>query len=207
MKRCVIIGASGFGKEIAWIIERANAISKSVEVVGFCDDAPEKQVGFFAGHVLLGAVERVSAMFAGGYFVCAIGNNRVRQSVARRAIDCGLLPLTVVDPSAIVAPDAVIGAGVYIGIGSVVSTGASLGCGVVINHQACIGHDAHLGAFSQVCPGARISGGCVIGEGALLGTNATLVPLKKMGDWSTLGAGTTSFHDISEGATIVRLKG
>jgi len=43
MQRVVIVGASGFGKEVAWVIERMNGVSPTFEIVGFCDDAPEKQ--------------------------------------------------------------------------------------------------------------------------------------------------------------------
>ena len=207
MKRCVIIGASGFGKEIAWIIRRAQAESGALDLVGFCDDAPEKQSGSFAGCELLGCLERVAELAAGYVFICGIGDNRVRQRVTARALGCGWRPVSVIDPTAVVAPDAVIGEGTFVGIGSVVSAGSILGPGVIVNHQACVGHDVRLGDFSQVCPGAKISGGCQIGEGALLGTNATVIPLRKVGAWSTLGAGSTAFQDIPDGATIVRLKG
>ncbi|MEI7901391.1 MAG: acetyltransferase [bacterium] len=207
MRRIVIIGASGFGKEMAWVIDRINRVSPAIDVIGFCDDAPDKQTGFFSGYPLLGMVEQFAAKHPDCGFICAIGNNRVRQQVAARASASNMFPISVIDPSAIIAPDAVIADGAYIGVASIVSAGAVLGRGVIVNHQACVGHDAQLGDFSQVCPGARISGGCEIGEGALLGTNAAIIPLKKMGAWSTLGAGTTALSDIPCGSTVVRLKG
>ncbi|MCL1920120.1 MAG: NeuD/PglB/VioB family sugar acetyltransferase [Kiritimatiellaeota bacterium] len=205
MMRIVIIGASGFGKEVAWVIGRINRVAPTFEIVGFCDDAVDKQEGAFAGRPLLGAVANVSPSEGLG-FICAIGNNRNRQRATAQAIGMGLVPVTVIDPTAVIAPDAVIGKGTFIGIGSVVSVGARLGDGVIVNHQACVGHDAVLGDFAQVCPGARISGGCNIGEGALLGTNAATLPLKKMGAWSTLGIGTAALRDIPDGATLIRIK-
>ena len=225
----VIIGASGFGKEVAWVIERINrarfeqsAVPRNnpddtgtlelqnfrtleLSIVGFCDDAPDKQEGVFAGYPLLGSIANISSDNIG--FICAIGNNRNRQRVTAQAIDLGFRPVTVIDPTAIVAPDAAIGAGSFVGIGSIVSVGARLGNGVIVNLQSCVGHDATLGDFVQVCPGVHISGGCDIGEGALLGTNAATLPLKKMGAWSTLGAGTAALRDIPDGATVVRLQG
>jgi sugar O-acyltransferase (sialic acid O-acetyltransferase NeuD family) len=206
MKRIVILGASGFGKEIAWVIDRINTVTPEIEVLGFCDDAPDKQAGVFAGFPLLGSVERFAASHPGCGFSCAIGSNRARQQVAARALAANMFAVSVIDPSAIIAPDAVIADGAYVGISCIVSVGASLGSGVIVNHQACVGHDVQLGHFSQVCPGARISGGCEIGEGALLGTNAAMIPLKKMGAWSVLGAGTTALSDIPCGSTLVRLR-
>ena len=206
MKKIIIIGASGFGKEIAWVIDRMNQAGSELGLIGFCDDAPNKQTGTFAGFPLLGKLEDAASQLPGSRFICAIGNNRARQSVVARAEAAGLLPHSIIDPSASIAPDTTIGKGSFIGIGSVVSTGAVIGCHVIVNHQACVGHDVTIADFAQACPGARISGGCEIGEGALLGTNAATIPLINMGAWSTLGAGTTALTSISDYTTLARLK-
>lgn len=206
MKKMIIIGASGFGKEIAWIIDRMNHAGCDLGLIGFCDDALDKQDGTFAGFPLLGKLETAAAQLPGARFICAIGNNHARQSVVARACAAGLLPHSIIDPTALIAPDTTIGKGSFIGIGSIVSTGAVIGSHVIVNHQACIGHDVTLANFVQVCPGARISGGGNIGEGALLGTNAVTIPLIKMGAWSTLGAGTTALTSIPDHTTLARLK-
>jgi sugar O-acyltransferase (sialic acid O-acetyltransferase NeuD family) len=206
MKKIIILGASGFGKEIAWVIDRMNQAGSELGLIGFCDDAPDKQRGTFGGLPLLGSVEEAAAHLPGSRFICAIGNNRARQSVVARACAAGLLPHTLIDPTAVIAPDTTIGVGSFIGIGSIVSVGAIIGNHVIVNHQACVGHDVTIADFAQVCPGARISGGSDIGEGALLGTNASTIPLTVMGAWSTLGAGTTALSNIPEYTTLARLK-
>ncbi len=206
MKKIIIIGASGFGKEIAWIMDRMNRAGSELGLIGFCDDALNKQSGTFAGFPLLGTLEAAAAQLPGARFICAIGNNHARQSVVARACAAGLLPHSIIDTSAVIAPDTTIGKGSFIGIGSIVSSGTVIGSHVIVNHQACIGHDVTLADFVQVCPGARISGGCDIGEGALLGTNAVMIPLTKMGAWSTLGAGSTALTNIPDYTTIARLK-
>lgn len=204
MRKLVIIGASGFGSEVAWIVERINGSAPSLEVLGFCDDAEDKRMGSFGTYPLLGRVEEAAGSGAELFF-CAIGNNRARQAVTERARASGLAPVTVVDPTAVIAPGAVIGAGSYVGIGSVVSVGTRIGEGVLVNHQVCVGHDVTVCDFAQLCPGVCVSGGCVIGEGALLGTNAGTIPLKKIGAWATVGAGTMAFRDVADGASVVRL--
>jgi sugar O-acyltransferase (sialic acid O-acetyltransferase NeuD family) len=206
MKKIIIIGASGYGKEIAWVIDRMNHAGCELGLIGFCDDSPAKQNGTFAGFPLLGKLEDAAAQLPGARFMCAIGNNRARQSVVARAEAAGLLPHSIIDPSATIAPDTMIGKGSFVGIGSIVSTGAVIGSYVIVNHQTCIGHDVTLADFVQVCPGARISGGCHIGEGVLLGTNAATIPLINMGAWSTLGAGTTALTSIPDHTTLARLK-
>lgn len=86
-----------------------------------------------------------------------------------------------------------------------VSAGAKLGAGVIVNHHVSVGHDAVIGDFAQLCPGVRVSGGCQLGEGILMGSNAVAVPLKRIGDWATLGAGSTAFADVPAGTTRVKL--
>jgi sugar O-acyltransferase (sialic acid O-acetyltransferase NeuD family) len=198
----VLIGASGFGREVLWVCRRGG-----LAVAGFCDDAADKQEGVFAGLPLLGTIERAAA--AGGgprFFHVSVGDNRARQQLVSRALACGWSPAAVIDPSAVVAPDAVIEDGAYVGIGSIVSCRSQLGCGVIVNHHVTVGHDCQVAPFAQLCPGVRVSGGCTLGEGALLGSNATILPNRRMGAWSVLGAGTVAVRDLEDGAHVVRVR-
>jgi sugar O-acyltransferase (sialic acid O-acetyltransferase NeuD family) len=207
MRKLVIIGASGFGREIAWVVERINRVSPTFDFLGFCDDAEEQRRGEWGGIPLLGLVEGVAARLGRVAFHCAIGNNRARQAVTMRAIAAGLEPATLVDPSAVIAPDAEVGKGCYIGIGSVVSTETQLGLGIIVNHHVTVGHGVRIGDFAQLCPGVCVSGGCEIGEGALFGTLAGTIPLKRVGAWATVGAGMVSLRDVEADTTMIRLRG
>ena len=205
MKQIVIVGAGGFGREAAWLVERINRSAPAFQVIGFCDDDETKGAGRVGGIPLLGKVETIAGRFGPVGFFCAVGDNRARKEVTAMARSAGLEPVTLVDPSAAIAPDAVLGEGCFVGINSVVSVGTSLGQGVIVNDQAVVGHDVRIGSFAQLCPGVCVSGGCEIGEGALLGTNAGTIPCRKLGAWSVLGAGTMALRDIPDGATVVRL--
>lgn len=198
----VILGAGGFAREVAWIVWRINNVQPVYRVLGFCDDAPDKKAGDLDGLPLLGPIEGLRSRVA---FFCAIGRNLARQAVTARALDLGHVPESIIDPSADIAPDVQIGPGSVVGLGSVVSVGARVGGGVIINHHVCVGHDVRIGDYAQLCPGVCVSGACEIGEGALLGTLAGTIPLKKVGAWATVGAGTCAMRDIPEGATVVRV--
>jgi len=198
----VLIGASGFGREVCWACRRAG-----VSVAGFCDDATDRQSGEFCGVPLLGAIEVAAARFgAGTRFHVAVGNNRARQKLAARALAVGWAPAAVIDPLAIVAPDAVVAPGAYVGIGSVVSCLARVERFAIVNHHVTVGHEVAVGAFAQLCPGVRVSGNCVLGEGALLGSNAAILPGKRMGSWTVLGAGSVAMADIPDGVHVVRVR-
>ncbi len=197
----VLIGASGFGREILWVCRRAG-----LAVIGFCDDAAERQSGAFCGLPLLGTIEQTAAQRGPGIrFHVAVGDNRARQRLAARALAAGWAPLALVDPSAIVASDAMIEPGAYVGIYSIVSSASRVGPFALVNHHVTVGHDVTLGACVQLCPGVRVSGACVLEEGALLGSNAVTLPGCRMGAWSTLGAGAVAARDVAAGTSQVRL--
>ena len=205
MRKLVIVGASGFGLEAAWIIDRINAKTPSFEILGFCDDAAGKQSGQVGKYPLLGPIESVAERFGKVGFFCAVGCNKARKALTLRAVAEGHTPVTVIDPGAVVAPGAEMGKGCYIGIGSVVSVGSRMGDGVLVNHQVTVGHDVTLGDYAQLCPGVRVSGGCEIGEGALLGSNACTIPCRRVGAWATVGANSAVMRDIEAGGGVVRL--
>ena len=205
----ILVGAGGLAKEVAWAVARMNAVSPAFRVLGFCDDAPERQAGEWFGLPLLGPVERAAERFAAEgvrpCFHCAVGDNARRKELAGRALKAGWEPASVIDPSVLIAPGVEIGAGSYVGVGCVLSADVRIGAFALLNFQVTVGHDAVLGAYVQVCPGVRISGWCEIGEGALLGSNAVIVQKRRMGAWSVLGAGTVAFRDVPEKETVVRL--
>ena len=92
MKRLVIIGAGGFGREAAWIIGRMSRAVPGLEIAGFCDDAADKQKGLIGAYPLLGRTEEAAARGVELFF-CAIGTNRARQAAFASAIAAGMRPV------------------------------------------------------------------------------------------------------------------
>lgn len=198
----VVIGAGGFGREVAW-----TAAGAGLDVAGFCDDDPAAG-GRIAPARFLGTIEDAATALAEGVvsFIVAVGSNKARRDLFRRAEACGWTPQSVISPHAIIAPDVALASGCYVGPGAVVSVGARIGAGAIVNNIASIGHDATIGDFAQVCPGAAISGGCAVGTSALVGSCATAIPGVRIGADATLGAGAVAMRDIVDGASIVRLR-
>ena len=198
----IIIGAGGFGREVGWI-----ASLSGIEVIGYCDDAPDKASGIYGDKPLLGPLEKAApSLSPGAFFHVAIGNNAIRRKVTERAIALGLRPVSVIAPSAVIAPGVKIGEGSFVGANSVLSIGVRIKKGVIINHLASIGHDVWIGDFAQICPCVGLSGGVTVGEEALLGTNASVLPLKRIGARAVIGIGATALRDVDDDDSIVRLR-
>ena len=54
MKDLIIFGASGFGREVAWAVERINKVSPTWKLLGFMDDADDNQGKAINGYPVLG---------------------------------------------------------------------------------------------------------------------------------------------------------
>ena len=62
MNKLVIIGASGFGREVAWLVERINAVSHIWDLIGFIDDNKEIIGQDINGYKVLGTVDSLEKM-------------------------------------------------------------------------------------------------------------------------------------------------
>ena len=82
MKNLIIIGASGFGREVAWLVERINKANPTWNLMGFIDDAPDMQGKTVNGYAVLGTTEDVSKFDA--HYVCAIGSAKIRELIINR---------------------------------------------------------------------------------------------------------------------------
>ena len=199
-REIMIVGAGGFGREIAWTIERINDISPVWELIGFADDAPDLASGTLEGYPLLGPVAQASRDHPGAAVFIAIGDNAVRERIYRQLRGHDFPAL--IDPSADVAPTAEIGRGAFIGPRAVVSVGAELGAFTIVNARAGVGHDSRLGDFAQVCPGATLSGHTTMGDHALMASNACTVPGVSLGARARIAAGLPVYRNVGDDETL-----
>lgn len=209
-RELLIIGAGGFGAVAAGIAEMMNATLSGTsgagpwEIVGYADDNPAKQGMHHAGHLVHGGIEEARRAFHGRalWFFCAIGDNRARARMARRARELGWKPATLIHPAAVLDPTVEVGPGSVIAPCAVLSYRSRVGSHVVVDAHASIGHHAELGNFCEVFAGARINGNCRVGPYAVVGCNATLLPGTSVGDGAVVGANSLA-HGIVQADTTV----
>ena len=75
MKNLIIIGASGFGREVAWLVERINQKNPTWNLLGFIDDNDDIQGNIINGYKVLDKTESI-ANYGDTYFVCAVGASK-----------------------------------------------------------------------------------------------------------------------------------
>jgi sugar O-acyltransferase (sialic acid O-acetyltransferase NeuD family) len=193
----IVVGASGFGRDIAQQVKDAIGRHPELRFKGFLDDDPEKSdTGASSPDVKVLGNTETYAIREYDRFVIAVGEPAIRRRLSDRLVERGGVFVTLVHPTAYVAPTAMMGDGCFVAPFATVGSSAMLGRQVFINLYACAGHDTQIGSCSTLSPYAVANGGCILGEEVFLGTHAAIMPNTKVGARSKLAAGAVVYRDV-----------
>ena len=205
MKDIIIIGAGGFGREVAWLIDDINKIKKTWNLLGFIDEDESQHGKELNGYKVLGGFEYIEGK-RDLYYVCAIGNSSIRKKIVQEKCN-NLIAAKLIHPSVIMSQYTDIGDGCIICAGSILTVNLRLGNNVIVNLDCTIGHDVNIEDFVTVYPSVNISGNCVIGECSEIGTGTQIIQGKKIGERTIIGAGSVVVKNIDGNCTIVGVPG
>ena len=204
MKDLIIVGASGFGREVAWVVERINAKLPTWNLLGFIDDAEDIQERDINGYKVLGKTADVGK-YKDAYFVVAVGASKVREKIVGnlKSANLNIKFGTIIDPTVEISDHVTIGEGTIICAHSIITVNISIGSHTIINLDCTVGHDAVLQDFVTLYPSVNISGLTDIGHAVELGTGVQIIQGKTVGDYSIVGAGAVIVKDIPARCTAV----
>ena len=197
MKKVVIIGAGGHGREVVEILRHQQEREKSFTLHGFVDDNASFHGKLMDGLKILGGwswFERAEREEVS--VICAAGSPEVRRRLAQRAESLGLSFASAVSPLAYISPHAKIGKGVMIFPFAFVSNATRIGDHAILHVSSFIGHDTKIGRYSMISPGANVAGNVSVGEGCWLGIGSSIIQGKAVGEWSFIGAGAAVTRDV-----------
>ena len=210
MKKVVIIGAGGFGREMLDIFER-QADPEEYDVLGYIVQSQYGKPGEMVhGKPILGDFDWLEAHSKEVYAICSLGAPHHRRRLVELASRTGARFCTVIEKSTAerrLARETTIGDGCLISIDCRISSQVQIGNHVQINADVLIGHNAILKDFVTVSPGALIGGNVTIEEGAFVGMGAIIIEKITVGAWSVVGAGTTIVNDVPANTTVVGVAG
>lgn len=204
MKGLIIVGASGFGREVAWLVERINKKEPTWNLLGFVDDNQELHGTMINAYPVLGGCDCLP-QYPDAYVVCAVGAARVRKLIISKITQ--IAPNTrfavLIDPSVEKSDLVTVGEGTIICAHTIITVNIAIGKHVIINLDCTVGHDAVLHDYVTVYPSVNISGNTDIGECAELGTGMQIIQGKTVGANAIIGAGAVVVKDIPENCTAV----
>ena len=204
MKKIVILCAGDFGKELAWLIEDINAHHPAYEILGFLDDDENKIGKDFNGYKCIGKISLLSDL-AKEQDVCATiatQESRFRKKFVEENPEFHNWE-TLIHPSVNISKTSRLGSGCVVCANCNISVNTTLGDHCILNLGVTIGHDCEISDYVSLMSGTVISGHVIIKESAYFGSNSTVVPGKKIGTNSKVGAGSVVIRNVKDNVTVM----
>ena len=201
MKNIVIIGAGGFGREVAWLIEEINEFEEQWNLIGFVDDDPSLNGKIINGYEVLGNIDWLIKQELN--VVNAIANPIIKRKTIERILGSKNKFPILIHPSARCSKSVKYGEGTIICAGNIITVNIELGSHVIVNLDCTIGHDAVIGNYSTILPSVNISGFVKIHDCCSIGTGSAIIQGVSIGENTTIGAGSVVVKDIPANCTAV----
>jgi len=206
-QRIVVIGAGGFAREVKWLIQEIGQATPGLEFAGYVvsdlsrlgeHDSRDEVLGDY------GWLRAHAAEFDG--LALGIGTPAVRLKVARELLPefpAARWPALVHPTVRLDRATAEIGPGVLLCAGVIGTVHVKLRPFSMVNLACTIGHEAEIGEGCVLNPTVNVSGGVVLEEGVLVGTGTQILQYLRVGQGSTVGAGSVVTRAVPEGVTVV----
>jgi len=208
MKKIVIIGAGGFGREVLDIIDACNQNNKIYEPLGFIVDSQFGEPGTIINDMpILGGVDWLKNNVDSVFVICSVGQPHLRYQLIQRATELHCRFINLIHPSAILTRWVSMGEGVIIAAGCILTNQIQIGNHVHVNLDCTIGHDVRIQDFATLAPGIHVSGNVSVGAGCYIGTGANIIEKISIGEWSVIGAGSSIIGNVPANSTVVGVPG
>lgn len=201
MKDIVIIGAGGFGREVAWLIEDINKVNNEWNIVGFVDDNKSIQGTEINGYKVVGDIDWLEKQEV--FVVNAIGDPVIKKKVMDKLDGSKNKYPVLIHPSVICSYRVSFGEGSIICAGNIITVNVEIGKHVIINLDCTIGHDANIGDYSTVLPSVNVSGFVKTEECVSVGTGSAVIQGVNIGRNTVVGAGAVVVKDLPANCTAV----
>lgn len=202
MQDVIIVGASGFGREVLAAIESVNGTKPTWNVRGFIDDNPNALDGFALEYKVLGTIKDWQPADTEQY-VLAIAAPKIKEKIVPKLKERGAKFATIIAPTATISDRTTVGEGVVM-FGEVgISVDVTIGDFVFFNALDGIGHDVIIGDYCTFGPKVCISGATKIGKCVNVGALASTYPGIIVGDYATIGMNSCAIRSVKPGTTVI----
>jgi sugar O-acyltransferase (sialic acid O-acetyltransferase NeuD family) len=202
MKRIIIVGAGGFGREVTCWLEDALDPAQG-RIGGYLVDGlePSPALNEKYPYPVLGGIAEYRPQSDDALLI-AIGEPQPKLLIAEALRARGARFHQLIHPTATVTRRAVLGQGVIMCPYSLVSADALIGDFVTVNVYASIGHDAVIGAGVTICAHADITGRVTLGRAVFVGSHAAVLPGVEVGEAAVVGAGAVVVRRVLPSSTV-----
>lgn len=201
MKKLVIIGAGGFAREVAWLVEEINKNLLEWNLLGFIDDNKENIYKELNGYKVLGTTEELNNFSEDIYAVIAIGNGIIREKIIKKLKNRKFA--TLIHPNVKISNTNKVEEGTIICAGNILTVNINIGKHVILNLDSTVGHDSILEDFVTILPSVNISGNTKIKKYTTIGTGTKIIQGIEIGENVVVGAGAVVIRNVESNCTVV----
>lgn len=210
----LIFGASGFAREVDWLISELYEKDNSIDFRPnyFVAHKDDYKVGMIINNIPVISEEYAISKFAysSEYLVnvfVSVGSPILKEKIVNNIINIKNFQFpTIIHPNVSFdkrAERVKFGQGVIICSNNVLTTDIKIDSFVHINLSCTIGHDSIIGAFSTISPGVNVSGNVNLKKSTFVGTNATILENVLIVANVIVGAGAVVSKSLNESGTYV----
>lgn len=200
MKDLIIVGASGFGREVLKYVQDINNVKMQWNIKGFIDDNPNALDGIDCGFAVLGNIKDWEPS-ANEEFVLALAFPQVKKEIVSKLKEKGARFAQLIHPTAIINENSCIGEGTIVSSNCIISSNTHIGDFVTLLSSG-VAHDAQIGDFSTLSGRCSINGHVIVGSMVYMGCGVLVAPSKKIGDNATVGIGSVVISNVKAGTKV-----
>ena len=203
MKKLLIYGAGGLGREILELSETINKIHHKWDITGFIDDDST-----IVGHVnngipVLGGMEVLYGLQEPADVVLGIAKTKVKEKIYDELIKNKLISFPVIiHPTAVVSDSSIISEGVVVFNLCFISVNTCIGKMSLMSAGSQLAHDSKLGDFCSVMPSVNISGNVTVNERVFIGVQSAIIQGISVGNDSVIGMGSVVVKNVPDNVTV-----
>ena len=202
MKDIVLVGSSGFAKEVRWLIEECNSDDKRWNILGWISKEPPGTI--VAGLPVLGDDDWLIDYQKPIDVAISVGNGFLRRKIVERYVKNQNISFpNIIAPSAQMSRSVDLGVGCIVTAQSIFTVDIKIGDFLISNLASTIGHDCKIGNYVTLFPGVHVSGNVTLGDCTSVGTGANIIQGLTVGENSFIGAGAAVVKNIPSNCTAV----
>ncbi len=203
MKKTVIFGAGGFGREVKMLLDQINLTKNEFKFIGYYDDGIEKGTQI-NNHQVLGNLVELSKIEDEINVIIAIASPEIKIKIVSALNKSNFKFPTIIHPNVLIGSESVkIGKGSIICAGCIVTCNIEIDDFVILNLCCTVGHDTIIKSYCSFMPSVNISGEVLINENVYVGTGAKIINQLEVGKNTIVGAGAVVSKSLPEKCTAV----
>lgn len=201
MKKLIIIGGGGFGKEVTCWAKQCKEYNNEWSIGDYIEVNSEKNEVSKTITRTLNQLESYKPL-TDFVFLSAIQSPKLKLQIAENCVNKGMSFINLIHPTVIIGEDVAIGTGCIICPYVVLTSNAKVGNFVTFNLFSYTSYDSEIGDGCTINPHCGVMIAAKLGKGVFMGSSSIIFQRKSIGDYAFIGAGSVVVNNIKENAKV-----